>query len=105
MKLSVIAAALALNIVTGGTPLTGSELHRAIRNYKAILAGQKQLVDLPLPERRDVIELDQWVRSQRAIVPPETKAQCKARLGSESPSQLEDALLDLKCSQRPASQE
>jgi hypothetical protein len=101
MKLLMVAA-LALEILTAGPPLTGPELQLAIRNYKAVLAGQKQLVDLPLGQRRDVIELDRWLRSQRqGIVPSETKAQCKTRLGSLSPSALEDALLDLKCSQRP----
>jgi hypothetical protein len=101
MKLLMVTA-LALEILSAGPPLSSPELQLAIRNYRAILAGQKQLVDLPLGQRRDVIELDQWLRSQRhGIVPSETKAQCKARLGSPSPTALEDALLDLKCSQRP----
>ena len=33
----------------------------------------------------------------------ETREQCMKRLGSDSASRLEKALLDLKCSQRPAS--
>jgi hypothetical protein len=101
MKLLLVAA-LALNIASGAPPLRGTDLDRALRNYKAMLAGQKQLVDLPPRERRDVIELDRWLRSRDGIVPSETKEQCEERLASPSPSQLEEALLDLKCSGRPS---
>ena len=101
MKL-VMTAALALNILAAGPPLVGSDLDRAVLNYRAILAGQRQLVDLTIPERTNVIKLDQWIRSQQALVSSETKEQCEARLSTQSPSSLEQALLDLKCSQRPS---
>jgi len=104
MKL-LLTAALALNLVSVGPPFSGSELDRALRNYRALLAGQKQLTDFSLRDRRDVIELDQWLRSHEGIVPSETKEQCKERLASTSPSALEEALLDLKCSQRPSGNE
>lgn len=99
MKL-IIMAALALNIAA--TPAVDPvRLQRALANYRAMLAGQKQLGDLSTPDRLDVLDLERWLRSPGGIVPSETKQQCKERLGSKSPTQLEEALLDLKCSQTP----
>lgn len=98
----LMTAALALDILSASPPLSGTDLDRALRNYRAILAGQTQLFNLTLRDRRDVIELDRWLRSQGRISPSETKEECKANLASESPSSLEEALLDLKCSQRPS---
>jgi hypothetical protein len=92
--------ALAANLAAGPA-LTGPQMDRALRNYQAVLQGREQLVDLPLPERSEVIELDRWLRSREGIVPSETQRECKARIASGTPSQLEEALLDLKCSQRP----
>jgi len=101
MKLIIIAA-LALHFAS--TPAFDPvRLQRALANYRAMLAGQKQLGDLNTPDRLDLLELERWLGSPGGIVPSETKQQCKERLGSKSPTQLEDALLDLKCSQRPTS--
>ena len=98
----VLMTALALNFAAA--PAVGtSDLERALRNYRSMLAGQKQFWDLSAPERREVLELERWLGSHEGIAPSETKQQCEARLGSKSPTQLEGALLDLKCSQRPTS--
>ena len=100
MKL-IIMAALALNFFAATPAFDPVRLQRALANYRALLAGQKQLGDLNTPDRLDLLDLERWLGSQGGIVPSETKQQCKERLGSKSPTQLEEALLDLKCSQRP----
>ncbi len=102
MKL-LIAVALAWSSAAGGPTLRGVDVDTALRNYEAVLAGQKQLTDLTPKQRFDVIELDRWLRSQQGMPGPETKQQCKERLASETPTPLGEALLDLKCSQRPSS--
>ena len=101
MKL-MIAAALAWSATAAGPPLSGVDAQIALRNYEALLAGQVQLGNLSPKQRLDVIELDRWLRSQDGPAGPETKQQCKERLASRTPTRLEEALLDLKCSQRPA---
>jgi hypothetical protein len=101
MKL-LIAAALAWSATASTPTLRGVDVDTALRNYRALLAGQRQLADLPPKQRYDVIELDRWLRSQDGPSGPETKQQCKERLASRTPTRLEEALLDLKCSQRPA---
>ena len=102
MKL-IIMAALALTFF-GTTPAFDPvRLQRALANYREMLAGQKQIGDLSTPDRLDLLELERWLGSANGIVPSETKQQCMERLGSKSPTQLEEALLDLKCSQRPTS--
>jgi hypothetical protein len=98
---SFLTVLLALGITAAAPPLARSNLERAISNYRALLLGQKQFVDLTPAERLDLIELDKWLRSAPAATSSETKEHCKARLASRSPSPLEEALLDLKCSQRP----
>jgi len=97
-----LTSVLALGIVAARPPLTGSEWQTAVRNYKALLAGQKQLFELSPVERQNVIELDKWLRSTPGIATSETKERCRERLASRSPSALEEALIDLKCSQRPS---
>ncbi|HEX5182650.1 MAG TPA: hypothetical protein VFW19_05790 [Allosphingosinicella sp.] len=97
-------AALAFSALTASPPasppLAGSDLDRAVRNYKDVLAGRRRLADLPRRERRDLAALDRWLRAHDGIRPSETRDQCKARLASQAPSSLEAAVLDLKCSQR-----
>ncbi|HEY7006249.1 MAG TPA: hypothetical protein VH392_07155 [Sphingomicrobium sp.] len=101
MKL-IIMAALALNSFASPS-LDTMRLQRALANYRAMLAGQKQLGDLSGLDRLDLLELERWLGSPGGIVPSETKEQCKERLRSNAPTELEEALLDLKCSQRPTS--
>jgi hypothetical protein len=100
MKL-IIMAALALNFFAATPSFDALRFQRALANYRAMLAGQRELGELSTPDRVDVLELERWLGSRGGIVPSETKEQCKERLGSKSPTQLEEALLDLKCSQRP----
>lgn len=101
MKL-IIMAALALNFFAAPSVDT-VRLQRAVANYRAMLAGQKQLSDLSSLDQLDLLELERWLGSPGGIVPSETKQQCKERLRPKAPTQLEEALLDLKCSQRPTS--
>lgn len=100
MKLMVMAA-LAAN-VAAGPALNGPQMDRALRNYEAMLAGTEQFAQLSAPERAEIIELDRWLHSPERAGRPDTRQQCKERLQSETPSRLEEALLNLKCSQRPA---
>jgi hypothetical protein len=76
MKL-LLTAALALNLVGVNLPLSGPELDRALRNYRAMLAGQKQLADLTLTDRRDVIELDRWLRSPEGSSHPKRRSSAR----------------------------
>jgi hypothetical protein len=98
----IITAALALSALSASPRLTGAGLDRAVHNYEAMLAGQRQLGDLTPQERLEVIELDRWLRAHDGKLPVETKQECEKRLGSATPTPLGDALLDLKCSQRPS---
>lgn len=99
----LLTAAVAANVFASNPSFNSNQFERALQNYQAVLAGRKQLGDLNGPERRDVMELDRLLHSRKGIVPSETREQCMKRLGSDSASRLEKALLDLKCSQRPAS--
>jgi len=98
---ALIAAALALSTLSAGPALTAPEIDRALRNYQSLLVGQKQFPDLTVPERLELLELDRWLHS-RDGTDGETKQECENRLSSATPSHLEIALLDLKCSGRPA---
>ena len=97
----IMTAALAFGAAAASPTPTGAGLSRAVHNYAAMLAGQRQLSDLSPRERLDVIELDRWLRSHDGKLPGQTKEQCRKELGSVTPTPLGDALLDLKCSQRP----
>jgi hypothetical protein len=99
--MSLIAIAALAMFAAAPAPDT-PQADRAVRNYETVLTGQKQLGDLTPPERLELIQLEEWIRLHDNVPPPETKEQCKDRLASDTPSHLEDALLDLKCSQRPA---
>ena len=98
-----ISTAILAVILAASTPaLAQSNVERALQNYRGMLAGKTQLYNLSPQERADVLELDRKLRSYQPIRKSETREQCKERLASASPTGLEEALLDLKCSQRPA---
>jgi hypothetical protein len=74
---------------------------RAQQNYADLLSGRKQPHDLSPRELHEVREFDVAVRAHPKQ-PPDTKANCRERNAtSQPPTPLEDAVLDLKCSQRP----
>lgn len=78
-----------------------AQLDRARQNYLDLLSGRKQPHELSPQELHEVREFDAAVRAhpnQR----PNTRAECRERNASPRPiTPLEDAVLDLKCSQRP----
>ena len=94
-------AALAMHAVTASPVSTGSAGDQALSSSQALAAGQLQLGNLNQQERLDLLALDRWLRSQEGIRPSETRQKCIDRLISNTPTKLESALLDLKCSQRP----
>jgi hypothetical protein len=98
----MITAAFALGALFADPPLSGGGLDRAVRNYQAMTTGQKQLGDLTPQEGSDVIELARWLREHPGAPPPDTREQCKKRLESVTPTPLGEALLELRCSQRPS---
>ena len=100
--MALITAALAFAGLSMDPALSGGAIDRAVRNYQAMTAGQKQLGDLTPQEQSDLVELVRWLREHPEAPRPETKQQCEKRLGSVTPTPLGDALLDLKCSQRPS---
>jgi hypothetical protein len=76
---------------------------RARQNYMDLLSGRKQPQDLSPRELYEVREFDAAARAFPRQL-PETKARCRERNASSQPTTpLEDAVLDLKCSQRPDS--
>ena len=98
---AMIAAALVLDVLTGNPLLHGPGLDQALSDYRAVVSGGLQLSDLPSRRRKNVLELQRLLNSKNGLRASETQQECKERLASESPSRLEEALLDLKCSQRP----
>lgn len=75
---------------------------RAIRNYQALLQGQKGLEDLSPAERAEVEEVDRLLR-QRQSDRANSAEQCRkdeVRWSGGEPSELERRLIDLRCSQR-----
>lgn len=77
------------------------DLDRAQTNYAGLLSGQKQPYQLTPIELEEVRLLNAKLRA-RPQMERDTKAKCTARnRESASPSLLEEAVLDLKCSQRP----
>ena len=98
---SIMITIIAVQSLVATAEPTRPRLDGALQNYRAMVAGQRQLRDLTPQERVDLLELDRWLHSHDAIRSSETEDECKARLSSKSPTALEGALLDLKCSQRP----
>ena len=74
---------------------------RAQQNYMDLLSGKKQPHDLTPTELYEVRQFDAAVRANPRPL-PDTKANCRERNATaQPPSRLEEAVLDLKCSQRP----
>jgi hypothetical protein len=96
----VIGLGLELLTATPAPPQPATE--RAISNYGLVLAGRRQLSELSLQVRLELIEHGRQLRSHQGGGPSETRQECKDRLTSNTPSRLEGALVDLKCSQRPS---
>lgn len=90
-----------LGLVLLAAPAMGQvNVDRAIRNYRAVQAGQIRLQDLTPLEREEVAEVDRLSRAEPgARLTPEERCLRRNRT-SETPSPLEQRLLDLKCSQR-----
>jgi hypothetical protein len=97
----MLAIALFMDVLTGNPLLRGPDVDQALSDYRAVVSGGMPLADLPRRRRENVIELERLLNSTTGIGPAETQQECRDRLASQSPSQLEEALLDLKCSQRP----
>jgi hypothetical protein len=98
---AIIAIVLAMDVLTGHPLLRGPDVGQALSDYRAVVVGGMPLSDLPRRRRENVIELESLLNSTTGMGPSETQHECRERLASESPSQLEEAILDLKCSQRP----
>lgn len=96
----LMSSALALGLATAGSPLTGSVVAPPPSGATPV-AGQKAIRELTQQERLNLIALEQWLRAQEGLRTSETRQACIERLASSAPSKLEQALLDLKCSQRP----
>ena len=74
---------------------------RAYSNYRAIASGQKSWHDLTPIEADEVRQLDAALRAVPRLE-RDTRARCRMRnKTSDVPSTLEEAVLDLKCSQQP----
>ncbi|HWI88393.1 MAG TPA: hypothetical protein VNS11_04030 [Sphingomicrobium sp.] len=98
---AMIAVALVTEVLTGNPLLRGPDVDRALSDYRAVVSGGLPLSDLPRRRRENVVELQRLLNNTRGVGVSETQQECRERLASKSPSQLEEALLDLKCSQRP----
>ena len=92
--------ALAVQLLAASPALPNPALGRAIVVYRQVLAGQRQVSDLTPQDRLALAALQRELRSEEGMTGAETREQCFERLGSKSPTALEKALLDLKCSQR-----
>lgn len=97
MKLAMIA----LNLLAGAPVLSGTASEKAVTTYQSVVSGQRQLSDLTPEERLELLQLQQLLQRGKSVGAAETKQQCEDRLGSRSPTELGQALLSLKCSQRP----
>lgn len=102
---AMITIALAMDLLTGHPLLRGPDVEQALSDYRAVVVGGMPLGDLPRRRRENVVELERLLNSTSGIQPSETQQECRNRLASQLPSQLEEALLDLKCSQRPITRE
>lgn len=77
------------------------DLDRARQNYLDLLSGRKQPHELNARELQEVRQYDATVRTAPTR-PPDSKARCREQNATSQPvTPLEDAVLDLKCSQRP----
>jgi hypothetical protein len=74
---------------------------RARQNYLDLLSGRKQPHEMTPRELQQVRQYDATVRTAPKR-PPDNRARCREQNATSQPvTPLEDAVLDLKCSQRP----
>ena len=97
----VIVAVLALQVLASGPMLSGTARQHGVGDDTSMPSGQRQLSDLNQRERLELLELQRELNAKKTG-PSETQEQCKDILSSRSPTDLEAALLRLKCSQRPS---
>ena len=97
----VIIAVLALQVLASGPMLSGTARQHGVGDDPSMPSGQRQLSDLNQRERLELLELQRELNAKKTG-PSETQEQCKDNLSSRSPTDLEAALLRLKCSQRPS---
>ena len=102
---TMITIALVMDLLAGNRILRGPDVDQALSDYRAVVVGGLPLRELPRRRRENVVELERLLNSTSGIGPSETQQECRDRLASQSPSELEEALLDLKCSQRPQRRE
>lgn len=88
-----------LAFMLAAAALPAGTIDRAERNWIAVFNGTRAFTDLSPVERQEVLLLDRARREAR-VTPPETRETCVAREQSTAPSRLEEAVVDLKCSQR-----
>ena len=97
-----LAAAILSTALLISTPAAAHfDYNRAQQNYMDLLSGKKQPHDLTARELFEIRQFDAAVRTNPKPL-PDTRTNCRERNAtSQPPSPLEDAVLDLKCSQRP----
>ena len=98
----VIIAVFALQVLASGPMLSGTARQQGVGDDPSMPSGQRQLSDLNQRERLEMLELQRELNAKKTGGPSETQEQCKDSLSSRSPTDLEAALLRLKCSQRPS---
>ena len=95
------AAILSAALMLPAPVLAQLNIDRAQRNYMDLLSGRKQPHDLSARELYEVRQLAAAIRDHPMQL-PDTKAACRERNATSPPTTpLEEAVLDLKCSQRP----
>jgi hypothetical protein len=97
----VIIAALAFQVLSSDPMLSGAARERPVGDDQSIRSGQRSLSDLDQRERLELLELQRELNAKKTNGPSETQEECKDKLSTGAPTELEAALLRLKCSQRP----
>ena len=97
----VIVAVLALQVLASGPMLSGTARQQGVGDDPSMPSGQRQLSDLNQRERLELLELQRELNAKKTGGPSETQEKCNDKLSSRAPTELEAALLRLKCSQRP----
>ena len=97
----VIIAALAFQVLSSDPKLIGTARQHGIGDDQSIPSGQRSLSDLNQRERFELLELQRELNAKKTGGPSDTQEECKDKLSSRAPTELEAALLRLKCSQRP----
>jgi len=97
--MQLLLMALAATLTSGpATPVTRNQ---APRQLHSVVCERQADCPSEARRRRRAYRTERWYPTPE-IPLPETREECEERLGSQSPSHLEQALLDLKCSQRPS---